>query len=290
MATFNDPYGIGTSIGAYYGGALANDPRLPAINRNISGQIAPDVRNMLGQAAAERGIGIGSYGGGNDQSSLLRALGLTSMDLSNKGIDQYGSAYNSVPALNPTSLFINPTDQAQMDLQKLMQTESLNSGAAIQAANRASQERMHANSLGASGSQFNRSMGASQARFDKERADALSGFGKTDSMLQGIIDRNSGGGSRGGTTATGNWGSQVRMNAPLPDAYYGGVSGYYDGGTSDPYWDNPNTSGYGQDYYDGGTSDPYWDNPNTSGYGQDYYAGGFVDETYPAWEDQLVDW
>jgi hypothetical protein len=181
------------------------------------------------------------------------------MDLTNKGVGQYGEAYSQVPALNPTSLFINPTDQAQMDLQKLMQTQSLNSQAAIQAANRASQERMQGNSLAASGSQFSRSMDASQKRFDQERKDALDAMSSSNNRLQGIIDRNSGGGtgsgygsgygsgSGGGSSYSwGNWGSQPTIQSVDP-GYYGSSSGYNAEDAANAAW----AADYGQDYYAG---------------------------------------
>jgi hypothetical protein len=210
MATFNDPYGIGTGIGSYYSGAMANDPRLPAINRNISGQIAPDVRNMLAQSAAERGIGIGSYGGGNDQSSLLRALGLTSMDLTNKGIGQYGDAYNAVPQLRPGELFVNPTDEAQMRLQREMQTQRLSSERSMQGERLNSGAGLQAGQLAASSGQAAAARAQQQSQFDRERKDVLSAKSNSNARLQGIIARNSGGGD-------GGWGGGWQSGT-LPDA------------------------------------------------------------------------
>jgi hypothetical protein len=67
-------------------------------------------------------VGIGSYGGGNDQTAMLRALGLTSMDLKDKGVSQYGDFYKSIPSLNPESLFVSPTEQAKMNLQRELTT------------------------------------------------------------------------------------------------------------------------------------------------------------------------
>lgn len=110
-----DPALVGTDIAQYYTTALAGQPGYTDILRNIEGVLGPDLKRQLAQTAAERGVGIGSYGGANDASSLLRALGLTSLDLTNKGLEQYRQAYAAVPTLSPTSLFITPTDQATLN-------------------------------------------------------------------------------------------------------------------------------------------------------------------------------
>lgn len=110
-----DPALVGSDIAEYYTTALAGQPGYTDILRNIEGVLGPDLKRQLAQTAAERGVGIGSYGGANDASALLRALGLTSLDLTNKGLEQYNKAYSAVPTLAPTSLFITPTDQANIN-------------------------------------------------------------------------------------------------------------------------------------------------------------------------------
>ena len=114
---------IGSDISKYYASAMANDPRMAPILANLTGQVPADVLAQIEQAGAERGVGIGSYGGGNDQTAMLRALGLTSMDLKDKGVSQYGDFYNSVPKLNPDSLFVSPTEQAKMNLSRELTTQ-----------------------------------------------------------------------------------------------------------------------------------------------------------------------
>lgn len=110
-----DPLGL--RIGQYYTSAIANDPRMPAVQQNLASTIAPDVRRQIAQSAAERGISIGSYGGGNDETALLRALGLTSMDLRNKGVEQYGQIYGQVPQYSPATILGNQLSLAQVGQQ-----------------------------------------------------------------------------------------------------------------------------------------------------------------------------
>ena len=254
MATFNDPYGIGTGIGQYYQGALAQDPRMAAINRNMSGQVAPDVRNQLAQAAAERGVGIGSYGSGNDQSALLRALGLTSMDLTNKGLGQYGEAYSQVPQLKPGELFVNPTDEANMATQQRLQTERLNSAAGLQAGQIASTERMAAAA---------RSQAASN--FEANRSDTKSGASATDAKLNGILERLSGGGGRLGM-------------APSPGGGGSGGGGY-----------NPNLS---SDTSFASVADPsnLWWQPSDYEFGYTGPSSAPATSFSNAWEPSAQDW
>ena len=133
---------LGTRIGDYYTSAVANDPRMPVVQQNLSGTIAPDVRRQIAQSAAERGISIGSYGGGNDETALLRALGLTSMDLRNKGVEQYGQVYGQVPQYSPATILGNLTAQAQTDQRRITEGQQISAqnaarATAAQAANSA---------------------------------------------------------------------------------------------------------------------------------------------------------
>jgi hypothetical protein len=112
-----DPNAVGGGVAQYYNLALAGQPTFEPIMRNISGIPNPMVAAEVAQQAAERGVGIGSYGGPNDATAYLRALGLTGQALQDIGIEQYRQAYATVPQLSPTSLFISPTDLSQMNLQ-----------------------------------------------------------------------------------------------------------------------------------------------------------------------------
>ena len=112
-----DPTRVGGGVAQYYGTVTSALPTFEPIQRNIAGIVSPEEKRLVGQAAAERGIGIGSYGGGNDLTAYLRAMGTTSRELTNKGIEQYGRMMATVPALSPTSLFITPSQLSQMNLQ-----------------------------------------------------------------------------------------------------------------------------------------------------------------------------
>lgn len=241
MATYQDPFGIGTGIGSYYQGALAQDPRMAAINRNISGQVAPDVRNQLAQAAAERGIGIGSYGAGNDQSAYLKALGLTSMDLTNKGIGQYGDVYDAVPQLRPGELFVNPTDEAKMLMDRELQAEKLKSDRAMLS------DRL---SFEASEGASNR--GQELNFFNANRSDAASNRSKTNSILDGIIARYSPGREGEGAGNTGWQSGTLGTGKGYGSLTSSGVEGPW---LDESAWSDP----YGStDVYDAGSEDFMW--------------------------------
>ena len=108
---------VAGGVARYYGGVSSSLPTFDPIQRNIAGRVSPEELRLVGQRAAERGIGIGSYGGGNDETAYLRATGTTSRALTNLGIEQYGQQMSTIPGLSPDSLFINPTNLASMNLQ-----------------------------------------------------------------------------------------------------------------------------------------------------------------------------
>lgn len=85
----------------------------------LAGQLPQDVTNLISQSAAERGIGGGSPGSQNSNAAFLRMLGLTSLDLQNKGSAQFSQeiADTPVPELwNPASLFV-PTELGKQQTQ-----------------------------------------------------------------------------------------------------------------------------------------------------------------------------
>jgi hypothetical protein len=107
------------------------------------GELPSDVVSSIGRAAASRGLasgfGLGANGAGVGTSlgSLnLRALGLTSLDLSQKGTS-LGMAVNAqaqalTPALfDPSSMFLSPNTQLaadQFNAGAINQTNQLNAG------------------------------------------------------------------------------------------------------------------------------------------------------------------
>lgn len=289
---------IGADISNYYQAALSNDPRMAGINRNLSGQVAPDVKRQMAQAAAERGIGIGSYGAGNDQSAYLRALGLTSMGLTNQGIGQYSEAYNSVPKLSPSDLFVSSSTQAGLEQQRALaaqdeklkrdllsqelasksqlQRDALTAEANRQSLSLSSNERMQANALGQDAAQFN-----------ANRTDTASGAAATNAKLQGMLNRLSGGSATGGSSGTSyssggspQAGSQSGYNWANPGAAqsgglqnYGGLQGdYFDtgGGNSSISYSNQPTEYYGTN------SDPF----STGDWGMDSGYSNYVNTPY----------
>lgn len=97
-----------------YGGSVAN------IGSNIQaetgGQLPDDVKRQLQQAAAERGISTGQGAGSpNDNAAYLRALGLTSLDLTNMGQHNLTSFLPSLPgaAVSQSGRFSVSPDLAQ---------------------------------------------------------------------------------------------------------------------------------------------------------------------------------
>jgi hypothetical protein len=73
----------------------------------LGGIIPEDVKTRLAQAAAERGVAMGSPGSDNVNSSLLRSLGLTSLDLQQLGQQNLTAA----DARNPVAKLFDPTTQ-----------------------------------------------------------------------------------------------------------------------------------------------------------------------------------
>jgi len=68
------------------------------IGNALAGQVDPSTINLLGQQAAERGVGTGSPMGANSNAAYLRAFGLTSMDRMNTGQNWLSAATARNPA------------------------------------------------------------------------------------------------------------------------------------------------------------------------------------------------
>lgn len=64
---------------------------------NLQGQLSPDVTRNIQQMAAERGIATGSPGSPNMNAAMLRALGLTTLDLQNLAENQLTQAIRRTP-------------------------------------------------------------------------------------------------------------------------------------------------------------------------------------------------
>lgn len=106
----------------------------------LAGKVPSDVIRLLDQLGAERGTRMGAPDSPNVDASYLRALGLTSLDLTGKGQSELSAA----TARNPGAPLFNPAGQLLTpgeDLQNKLEQERL----ALE------QERLFLQSLGRGG-------------------------------------------------------------------------------------------------------------------------------------------
>lgn len=79
------------------------------------GQLPPDVKAQLERTAAERGVTLGTSGSQFGEYDAVRNLGLTSLELSQRGLSAAQSWMAAAAARTPTfnygSLFISPTQR-----------------------------------------------------------------------------------------------------------------------------------------------------------------------------------
>lgn len=82
------------------------------IGAQVHGQLPPDVERLIGQKSAERGIARGTGGSQFDKYGAVRDLGLTSLDLIDKGLGAaqrwMAATVDRVPRMDVTSMFISP--------------------------------------------------------------------------------------------------------------------------------------------------------------------------------------
>ncbi len=74
----------------------------------LRGEIPGDAVNLIAQQSAERGIGSGVAGSPNSSTALLRALGLTSLDMMGRGSQELSQSIADTPQpelFNPASLW-----------------------------------------------------------------------------------------------------------------------------------------------------------------------------------------
>ncbi len=130
-------YGLSTGVSgasaagaaAQYGQNLPNYQGLITsasgkILNDLSGRVNPDVWNNLQTMSAERGVARGIVGSPNEDAALLRALGLTTMDLQRQGQSELTAAIGRTPVgpmFNPATMLVNPADeQAAAEFQSLL--------------------------------------------------------------------------------------------------------------------------------------------------------------------------
>jgi hypothetical protein len=97
------------------------------IQSELEGQLPADVMRTLGQQAAERGVATGSPGSPNTNAAYLRALGLTSLDLTGMGQSQLTAAEGRNPAapiFDPSSQLITPYQGATLGAEQTRLAQS----------------------------------------------------------------------------------------------------------------------------------------------------------------------
>lgn len=113
--------GQAASLAARIPGAAGLEAESSAnIGAELRGQIPADVLRQLQQQAAERGVATGSPGSPNANAAYLRALGLTSLDLTGRGESDLTAALARNPAapiFDPSTQLITPYQGAALGLQ-----------------------------------------------------------------------------------------------------------------------------------------------------------------------------
>lgn len=92
-----------------------------AIQSQVRGEIPKDVERLLTQRAAEKGVTLGTSGSGFQGNDLLRNLGLTSLDITQKGLDSAARWIASVPKapqFDFTSMFFTPQQRLSFEFSQ----------------------------------------------------------------------------------------------------------------------------------------------------------------------------
>jgi len=109
------------------------------IQSALSGQIPNDVYQQMATRSAERGVSTGNPMGANSTADIMRALGLTSLDLQNQGQSWLTNALGRNPGAtiaNTQALVTTPAQAEALALQRQnMELDYLARMAAINAAN-----------------------------------------------------------------------------------------------------------------------------------------------------------
>lgn len=116
------------------------DTSLANIGANIGaetkGQLPADVLAQIQQQAAERGVATGTGGSQNDNAAYLRALGLSSLDMTNLGQKNFNAALPMLPGLSQNPAFYaTPGTNLQANIAGANLANQQSEFAAAQAAN-----------------------------------------------------------------------------------------------------------------------------------------------------------
>jgi hypothetical protein len=95
-----------------------NSKAIGNIKSLLSGELPSDVENRIGRYAAERGIVRGTGGNSEfEQYAQLRDLGLTSLEMTDRGLDAasrwMATTTGRAPFMDFTSMFITPQQRIQ---------------------------------------------------------------------------------------------------------------------------------------------------------------------------------
>lgn len=111
------------------------------IASELGGQLPTDVVNTIIQNAAERGIMTGSPGSPNSDAAMMRALGLSSLNMTEMGQKDLATTKTTTPFAQPfdiSRMFVSPEQQQQAEaaaaLYKSAPVPSAAAGAAMNAA------------------------------------------------------------------------------------------------------------------------------------------------------------
>lgn len=86
------------------------------IGSMVRGELPKDVENYIGRKSAEKGISRGTGGSQFDQYGQLRDLGLTSLEMTDRGLNSAQRWMSSQPQpFNVTSMFLNPAQRIETE-------------------------------------------------------------------------------------------------------------------------------------------------------------------------------
>ena len=143
-STVGEAAGTGAALGTQTaaGSLPGYSGDLSSIGQNISaetaGQLPLDVITQIQQQAAERGVATGAPGSDNSNAAMLRALGLTSLNLTQQGQQNFQSILPSLPGYslsqNP-AFYTTPGENLQAGIAGANLTNNKQQFAAEQQAN-----------------------------------------------------------------------------------------------------------------------------------------------------------
>lgn len=103
------------------------------ISAETSGQLPSDVITQLQQGAAESGVSNGTSGSDTSNAAYLRALGLTSLNLTNQGQQNFQSILPTLPGAGVSQAgynYVSPAQNYETELQNDLFASGPNPGSA----------------------------------------------------------------------------------------------------------------------------------------------------------------